>query len=198
MNALYTEELVQVLGGGGVAVIPTDTIYGIVALASDVGAVERIFTLKKRSPNKPVIILCASADDLERFNVSKQLRDAAEEYWPGPVSIKLDSREEKFEHLQRTTDTLAFRVPGIKDLRELLEKTGPLVAPSANHEGHPPARSMSEARAYFGKSVECYIDGGIATNDLPSTVIKLSRSGIVSLVRQGAVRVDQKTGKVVE
>src|SRR5204863_149383 len=68
--------------------------------------------------------------------------------------------EEKFEYLHRGTNTLALRLPKDESLQNLLKKTGPLIAPSANVEGLPPAKNITDAKKYFGDGVDLYIDGG--------------------------------------
>ncbi|MBI2888607.1 MAG: threonylcarbamoyl-AMP synthase [Candidatus Liptonbacteria bacterium] len=164
----------QVLKHGGVAVIPTDTIYGIVGSALKVETVARIYRLRKRNLRKPMIVLIASLRELARFGVrvspaiTRFLRGA----WPGRVSVALPVRDKKWEYLHRGTEYVAFRVPLKKALRELLIKTGPLVAPSANLEGKPPAKALCEAKEYFGTKVDCYVDGGELVRK-PSTLVKV-------------------------
>ncbi len=166
--------LIKILNVGGVAVIPTDTIYGIVGSALKPEIVARIYRLRKRSVKKPMIVLIASIQELGRFGVrlspavTRFLRGA----WPGRVSVALPMPGKKWEYLHRGTRYIAFRVPLKKALRELLAKTGPLVAPSANLEGKPPAKTTHEARKYFGAKVDCYVDGGELVRR-PSTLVKV-------------------------
>ncbi len=170
--------LVDILRRGGVAVILTDTIYGVVGSALSEKTVSRIYRLKGRNKKKPFIILISGPKELERFGVklapkeraflsrSWPLRQASLDHTRGkqgrrrPVSVILPVPHQKFEYLHRGTRTLAFRVPGPAILRALLRKTGPLVAPSANPEGSPPARSIRDAEEYFGPRVDLYVDGG--------------------------------------
>ncbi|MBI5139824.1 Sua5/YciO/YrdC/YwlC family protein, partial [Candidatus Nomurabacteria bacterium] len=120
-------------------------------------------------------------------------RATLEKYWPpylakgGEVeatSIVIDCPNPSFSYLSRGTKTLAFRVPGVQALRDLLLKTGPLVAPSANLEGLPPAQSVDEARKYFREGgVDLYLDGGNILKS-PSKVVRLHLNGSVSVLRQ--------------
>lgn len=173
---------------GGVGVLPTDTLYGIVASALDEAAVERVYTLKGRTPAKPCIVLIASTDDLGLFGVALTDTQAgvAAKYWPGPVSIALPCGSGVGEYLHRGTHTLAFRIPKDEALREFLKIAGPLIAPSANPEGLPPATNLDEAKNYFGDRVDFYIDGGVRRGD-PSTIITFGESGEVVVLRQGRV-----------
>lgn len=161
-------------------VLATDTIYGIVGRAHDRTAVERIYKLKGRSPDKPMIILIGSVEDLELFGVRADGVNLAD-HWPGPVSIILPCDRDDLEYLHRGTKTLAFRLPDKPALRDLLSKTGPLVAPSANPEGHPPARNVEEAKAYFGDQVSIYVGGEVTGS--PSKLIKIDESGNVTVLR---------------
>lgn len=151
----------------------TDTIYGLVGHALNQNAVERIYALKRRRPDKPFIILIAEYADLDLFAVelSPRMRARLEEFWPGPVSVILPCPHQHLEYLHRGTQTLAFRMPAKEGLRSLIAQAGPLAAPSANHEGRPPARNIDEARGYFGDSAGFYLEG--ETTNRPSRLIQI-------------------------
>ncbi|OGI94965.1 threonylcarbamoyl-AMP synthase [Candidatus Nomurabacteria bacterium RIFCSPLOWO2_01_FULL_40_18] len=176
--------LQKVLKNNGVAVMPTDTIYGIVGLAQSEFVVNRIYELRKRAPSKPCIILVGDESELEKFSIilSEKQKTAIKKYWPGPVSIVLDCPDEELEYLHRGTKTLAFRVPASAGLQALLKETGPLIAPSANLEARPPSETIAEAKKYFGDKVDLYVDGGTIKGS-PSKVIKLSKDGSVEILR---------------
>lgn len=153
---------VEMLKEGGIGVIPTDTIYGVVGSALNKKTVERIYDIRNRNRRKPMIVLVGSYSDLKRFNVrlNTRIKKVLNRLWPGKVSIVLKCQNKKFAYLHRGTKTLAFRLPGKKSLRALIEKVGPLVAPSANPEGKSPAKTVRAAKRYFGKRVDFYLDGG--------------------------------------
>jgi L-threonylcarbamoyladenylate synthase len=167
------DSIANILLDGGVGIIPTDTLYGIVGSALNADAVERIYKLKKRNKKKPLIVLIPEIDTLEQFGVvlSESLRKQLSAYWPGPYSVILPVIDEQFDYLSCGSDTIAFRVPDKQDLIELLRATGPLVAPSANTEGNPPAEHIGAAKKYFGSDVDFYVDGG-ELNNKPSTVLE--------------------------
>lgn len=188
------DNIVDVLKNGGVGVLPTDTLYGLVGSALNERAVERIYDIKKRDKTKKTIILISSKKYLKLFKIKPdgRTRKFLNKVWPNPVSVVLAlSQDEAFNkgiaYLHRNSDTLAFRVPKSKWLRKLLKKTGPLVAPSANPEGLPPAENTEQARAYFGEAVDFYIDGGELKGQ-PSTIIKLDEKGF-EIRRQGAIKI---------
>jgi tRNA threonylcarbamoyl adenosine modification protein (Sua5/YciO/YrdC/YwlC family) len=182
---------VGILHGGGVVVLPTDTVYGIVASAFDPRAVERVFHLRQRDMCKAVIVLISDQEELQRFSIplDEQAGTFLRSVWPGKVSVVLPTTEPaRWTHLHRGTDCIAFRVPADPTLRSFLNQTGPLIAPSANVSSQPCATTVEEARAYFGDHVDHYIDGGTLTG-APSTLVRWTPEG-VEILRQGAVLLD--------
>lgn len=172
---LMESQIINFLKNGGIAVIPTDTIYGIVGSALNQKTVERIYKLRIRTSEKPFIILISTLDDLEKFDVklTKKQREFLEKNWPNPVSVVL----------QIGAKSLAFRMPKSDNLLKLLKQTGPLVAPSANLEGEKPSETIIEAKKYFGNKVFYKDDGEIKST--PSTLIKLKNDGSYIILRQG-------------
>ena len=167
----------KILKGGGVGVIPTDTIYGISGSAFSRKAVKRIYGVKKRSAKSPFIVLIASLGDLKKFGVplDKDTRRFLRKCWPGKVSVILRSRGGK---------SVAFRMPRYPALRKLLKAAGPLVSTSANLSGKAPAATIGEAQAYFGERVDFYVDAG-KMKSLPSTLVEM-KDGKPAVLRPGA------------
>lgn len=180
---------IELLKKGKVGVIPTDTIYGIVGSALNPEVVEKIYQLRKRSSDKPMIILISSLDDLEKFGVklTYKQKEFLQKNWPNPLSVILPVSGEKFKYLHRGTNSLAFRMPKDKKLLEMLRQTGPLVAPSANFESEKPAETAEEAKEYFADQVAFYVKGKIKSK--PSTIIKLNEEGKVDILREGRLRI---------
>lgn len=180
---MKTREIVEILKKGGVGVIPTDTIYGLVGSALSKKAVERIYRVRKREKTKPFIVLISSLKDLKLFGVkvSKKHLKILKTLWlvrPGPVSVILPVRGKKFLYLHRGTSaaggSIAFRLPKGKKLINILKKTGPLVAPSANLAGKLPAFTIRRARMYFGDRVDFYVNRGVLPGR-PSSIIEIKR-----------------------
>jgi len=176
--------IIKILENGGVGVTPTDTLYGLVAQALNKQAVSRVYRLKQRSVHKPFIILISSYEDLAVFGIKmdRNTESLLKKYWPGPVSIILPSTLEKFRYLDRGSEGLAFRLPKKKKLLEILKKTGPLVAPTANPENKRPARNIGQAKKYFGNKVDFYLGGG-TLNSKPSSLIRI-KGGNVEILRK--------------
>lgn len=176
------EHAIAMIDEGGVGVLPTDTIYGLVASAFNVDAIDRIYDLKQRNPNKPLIVLISDISQLEQFGVivSDALIAKLETYWPGPYSVILPTEDEQFEYIHRGTNSIAFRLPDNEQLLEVINAVGPIVAPSANVEGMLPAGTAQEARSYFGTDVDFYV-GGDELRGNPSTIISFDGKEVAIL-----------------
>lgn len=159
-------EIVQILQAGGVGVLRTDTLYGVVASVLHEDAVERVYGLRRRDSHKACIILAADISQLPEV-ASEVLRNFMTAQWPGPVSVVISAPDAP-KYLKRDGEGLAFRIPADEELRKLLELTGPLIAPSANLQGKEPAKSITEAKRYFGDTVDFYIDSGEVVDTKPS------------------------------
>lgn len=168
---------------GNIAVIPTDTVYGVVARAHDRDAVAVLYALKHRE-HKPGTLVAASIDQLVELGFKKRYLSAVEQFWPGAVSVITQCGQE-LEYIHQGLGSVAVRIPNDSWLQSLLKETGPLLTSSANQPGEPPATTIAEAKAYFGDDVKWYEDGGIVNRE-PSTVIRVIDDAI-EIVRLGAV-----------
>lgn len=166
----------------------TDTIYGLVGSALNSKTVERIYRLRQRDKNKPLIILIGSLKDLLTFGINPNAyqKGILKKLWPGKVSVVFPCTKEKFRYLHRGGKTLSFRLPANKGLRDLLTVVGPLVAPSANPQGLKPASDIKEAKRYFGAKI-FYNDSGRLSSQ-PSTLIQIKNNKTV-ILRLGAVKI---------
>jgi len=183
------KRIAEILKNGGIGVLPTDTIYGLVGSAQNQKTIRRIYGLRKRDFRKPLIILISSLKDLKLFSVklSTKTKRLFNKLWPGKVSVILPCPSKKFSYLHRGTKTLAFRLPREKFLREFLKMSGPLVAPSANLQGLPSASTIKEAKKYFGAKVDFYVNVG-KLNSAPSTLISV-RNGKITVLKEGVAKI---------
>jgi L-threonylcarbamoyladenylate synthase len=170
---------------GGVAVLPTDTLYGLVGSARRPATVERIYHLRQRDQDKPLIVLIGDVSDLYQLigPQDQRMQELIEGVWPGPVSLIFACQKPELSYLHRNKSGISFRLPAKPELRALLRQTGPLVAPSANPQGQEPAYTIAEARAYFGDDVDAYVDGG-QLKGAPSALVDLT-SGQPRVLRPG-------------
>lgn len=178
-------ECIAVLNRGGLAVIPTDTVYGLVCRASDQAAVKRLYDTKRRG-NNPGPIIASSIDQLVDLGIKRRYLTAVSQYWPNPISIEIPH---DLDYLHQGTGRQAFRVVDIT-LKRLLDVTGPLLTTSANQTKQPTSTTIAEARKYFGDKVDFYLDGG--TLDGPSSTLIRVIDDAVEVIRQGEVKVNEK------
>lgn len=183
-NGVNRTEFEKILKNNGIGVLATDTIYGLVGSALSKKAVKRIYKVKQRRGNKPFIILITSFKDLEFFDIklSRRVLKLWQKIIPFGVSVILPCPSKKFYYLHRGSNSLAFRIPKNSQFKKILSKVGPLVAPSANLEGMPPAETISEAKKYFGdkvyperdRKIDFYNDEG-RIKGKPSIIMELKR-----------------------
>lgn len=188
-STLDDPELIALLRNGAVGVLPTDTVYGLVAIASNKQAVERMYALKRRE-KKPGPTIAASVEQLRSLGLANTQLQYVEKYWPAPLSIILSSGAE-LHYITQGVGESPFRVVDDAELRAFLEQTGPLVTSSANQPGEPVATTVQEAKAYFGDQVDFYVDGGQLVNRAPSTIARLQGDAI-EVLRQGAFYFEDK------
>lgn len=183
MNIVAFDEAAERLQRGEIGVIPTDTVYGVVACAASQSATKRLYELKKRE-HKPGTLIAANIGQLIDLGVSESEINKVKQWWPNPVSAIL--AVQGHEYLHQGVGSLAMRVVADAQVRELLEQTGPLITSSANQPGQPPATTIQEALDYFGDTVDFYADGGTISDKQPSTIIRPTDQGI-EVLRQGSV-----------
>jgi L-threonylcarbamoyladenylate synthase len=172
MKAVSPQEAVASLRSGKVALVPTETVVGLVATES---ALPRMREIKGRDANKPIALLCSSAEEAFELaaNVPPLARDLAELYWPGPLTLVLDLP---------SGGTIGVRVPAGNAVQDLLEAHGaPLYATSANLSGEPATAAPDEVDPRVLEAVDVVIKGETGTGEA-SAVVDLSK-GKVQLVR---------------
>jgi tRNA threonylcarbamoyl adenosine modification protein (Sua5/YciO/YrdC/YwlC family) len=180
---------VAALERGGLAVIPTDTVYGVVAAADRVDAVERIFALKERATSKSLQLLVEQEDAIEIYgHPSREARRLASRYWPGPLTIVVRASE-RAPNSVLSGLTIGLRMPDHAIALEIIRSTGPLAASSANRSGEPTPGSLVEIRSTFGSAIDVYVDGGTIVGRA-STVVDVTRPDPVVL-REGAIAADE-------
>lgn len=169
------ERIVQIIKQAGTVVLPTDTIYGIHASIFLPRAIKRVYKLKGREEKNPFIILINKIEDIESLgiNISDNIKIFLKKIWPGKVSVVFN-------------ESLAFRMPKNKFLRNIISKTGPIISTSVNTSGKNPARNINDAYRYFGDKIDLYIDAG-KRDSAPSTLIEI-KNGKIEILRQGSIK----------
>lgn len=179
---------VQALSGGGLVVLPTDTVYGLGADAFNEFAVQSLLDAKGRDRQMPPPVLFSKIEVLDALavDVSAPARKLAEVFWPGGLTIIFRAQPSLAWDLGETRGTVALRIPDHPVTLQLLQRTGPLAVSSANKTGQPPAVSVTQAQEQLGDAVRVYLDGGQAQLGLPSTIIDATSSEL-RVVRFGAL-----------
>ena len=146
---LGTDDLSSKLKNGSLALFPTDTLP---ALCSYPKFSKKIWTIKKRPLNKPLILMGGCLEDLFKLVHPCAKEDGlklAKIYWPGALTIVMPTIGNFAENLNENSNSIGFRVPALKLARELLIQTGPLATTSANISGESPAKDALEASIQF-------------------------------------------------
>lgn len=185
------ERAAKALLGGGLVVLPTETVYGLAALASDPAATRALFARKGRGADVPVAVLCADAGQalaLAADDVPAPAAELAAAHWPGPLTMVLRRRPGLGWALGEPTDTIGLRCPAHDLVRALAARVGPLATTSANRHGMPTPSSASEAAAQLLGEVDLVLDGGMLSGT-PSTVVDLTGPE-PRVLRQGPVHID--------
>ena len=164
-------DLKALLGRGGVAAIPTETFYGLAADPANPDGIRRILEAKGREEDKPLPVVFASREQLERLGVDCAAANLERWFaiWPAPLTVVLHLRAPVAA--SRGSASLGVRVPALPDLVRLLEATGPLTATSANLSGQPPLSDPDRVAAAFEGKLDVLIDGGRTPGGKPSTVL---------------------------
>ncbi len=182
MNDL--ERVTEALLDGQVVILPTDTVYGLVACATNASAVAKIFELKQRPIDSAIAVLFADLDQVTRYvELNKAGQVLAKKFWPGPLTI-VAKRIDQLAIAAGTNDTLGVRCPDDKFLCNVASQVGPLAASSANLHGHPPAANKQALQKMFN-TVNVVVDDG-PRHGAASTVLSLLGDEL-EIIRHGPI-----------
>lgn len=187
------DSAVSELRSGNLVAIPTETVYGLAAIASNRLAISKIFSLKGRPTNHPLILHIAEIGDLEVWakNISTSAMNLAKTFWPGPLTLVLDRTSKVSVEVTGGRETVAIRCPSHPVTRELLKKlSDAVVAPSANRFGRVSPTCAQHVLDDLGVDAPLILDGGECTIGLESTIIDCS-SEPFQLLRSGAITASQ-------
>lgn len=193
-DGLFEDSIIQaarILSQGGVVAFPTETYYGLAADPDNEEALERLFFIKKRPLQKPVLLLIHDLSLLASLvsTIPEAYEPLIERYWPGPLTLIFPARPDLSPFLTAGTETVGIRIsphPLALALGKVFGKA--MTATSANLSGNSPAQFASEILSSFGKNVDYVLDGGRSPAGQCSTIIGL-RNNALCLLRSGAVAV---------
>ncbi|MBI5840821.1 MAG: threonylcarbamoyl-AMP synthase [Chloroflexi bacterium] len=181
----------ETLRSGGLVAFPTDTVYGLGALAFDGKAVESIYIAKDRPFEKAIPILIGDTDDLPKVtsSIPDMARKLAARFWPGPLTLVLPKKQTLPESVS-ATDTVAVRVPGHEVARALLRAAGPMAVTSANISGRSNPSTAEEVLTQLGGRIALIIDGGNTPGGIPSTLVDCTGDKL-QILRAGPITLDE-------
>ncbi|MDR1333916.1 MAG: threonylcarbamoyl-AMP synthase [Holosporaceae bacterium] len=189
------------LKNDGVVVLPTETVYGLAANALSPKAVEKIFEIKGRPLNDPLILHVLNSSWIEQYahveNYLNRIKKITSRFWPGPITIVLPKKDIIPDIVTAGHNTVAIRCPKHPICQEVLRITQfPLAAPSANPFGYVSPTSAGQVRQTLGNKVNIIIDGGQCSVGLESTILDITQK-TPKILRPGAITADE-IAKVLE
>ena len=189
-RAAGISEATEALRKGELAVLPTDTVYGVGADAFSPEAVTTLLAAKGRGRQMPPPVLVGSRRAALALieDVNASANDLIDEFWPGGLTLVFRSARSLVWDLGDTKGTVAVRMPMQPVALDLLREAGPLAVSSANLTGSPPAATADDAEAQLGAAVSVYLDDGPCTADVPSTIVDLT-GPVARLLRRGVIPV---------
>lgn len=185
----------EILKKGGLAAIPTETVYGLAADALNGAAVAKIFAAKGRPMDNPLIVHVAEFEDIERFALVREIPEAAKKlakvFWPGPLTIIMKKGGVIPDEVSAGLDTVAIRLPSHPSARAIIKAADtPLAAPSANLSGSPSPTTAQHVMNDMDGKIDAVFDGGACGVGVESTVITLAQ-GTPRLLRPGKVTLEE-------
>ena len=191
---------VALLREGRLVAFPTETVYGLGADATNSESLARLYAVKRRPTDHPVIVhLSAQAglDDWAR-QISQSARDLAAAFWPGPLTLVLQADAQVSRRATGGLDTVGLRVPSHPMARELLDEFGGgVAAPSANRFGRVSPTTAAAVRSDLGDDVDLVLDGGVCAVGVESTIVDCT-GAVARVLRPGAVTIDEISGVIGE
>ena len=179
----------QILRAGGLVAFPTETVYGLGADASSEKAVARLYAVKRRPADHPVIVHFASTDAALGWasEIPDAARQLARKFWPGPLTLILKRSPAAKDFVTGGQPSVGLRVPSHPVAQQLLKEFGgAIAAPSANRFGHVSPTTAAHVREDLGNDVELVLEGGPSEVGIESTIVDLS-GGAAVLLRPGHV-----------
>ena len=167
----------EILKNGGLVAIPTETVYGLGANGLDENAVKKIFEVKGRPQDNPLILHIAGPEQIEEFahHIPQAAYDLAERFWPGPLTLILPARDFIPKRTTGGLDTVGLRCPDCDITREIIRLAGvPVAAPSANISGKPSTTTAQHVRNDHDGKIELIVDGGACRVGVESTIVDLT------------------------
>lgn len=182
------KKIISLFKNGKIIIFPTDTVYGIGCILND-KTIQQLYKIKKRSKNKPTLILAASFNQAKKYAYfNPKAKRIAKKFWPAPLTLILKAKENVPKMIQGRGGTIAIRVPKQKLLQKILSNLKePILAPSANFSGKKTPTTSSEIDKNLIKLVD-YVVTEKNSGTKPSTIIDISGKKL-KLIRLGQIKI---------
>lgn len=171
---------------GKVICFPTDTVYGLGAMIDDVEAIDKIFEIKGRDFIKPLANLIGEIKSMDMYivNLPVFIEDIINKYWPGPLTIIFEKKEEV--KIKNNFKTISFRMPNSSISLPILKKFGPFATTSVNKSGEKEISNLKEIEDHFASVIDYLIIDEAILSNIPSTVIDITK-GKIEVLRKGVI-----------
>ena len=184
------EKTFQVIENGGIAIFPTDTVYGMGCNPYNVNAVEKIYEIKSREKIKPLPVLAYSLDTVKQIAcIDAFTEKIIKKYWPGPLTLILELTDKKLKKSLKLDNKIAVRIPDSKCTLKLLKKCGLLVGTSSNISGNPSSTDPKECLKNI-INYDIFLNGGTITSKGESTIIEIENEEI-KIIREGVLKKEE-------
>lgn len=191
LNQSEIEKAAEVLRNGEILAFPTETVYGVGVVYDNESAFKKLVNLKKRPPNKPFALMCASLEEALRYvDISEKSKKVMERFLPGELTVLVNAKKNLPSWVTLGTNVIGIRVPDdkyIRDLFHLLRK--PCLVTSANRSGEPTSKYYEDTLRIFDGECAAIVKGE-CNSLIPTTIINLTNEDSISLVREGPISFD--------
>ncbi len=173
---------------GGIVAYPTETVYGLGVDPHNHNALQRVFAIKGRSPDRPVLLLIHDRADLNLLasGIPRMAIHLMDRFWPGPLTLILPAREGLSDYITSGSGTIAVRQASPGPAADLVRATGPITSTSANRSNHPPATASREAAGLLTEEDGLILEGHCDPDALPSTLVD-TLGEHPTIIRHGAI-----------
>lgn len=185
------DKIIEVMAKGGLAIVPTDTVYGIIADATNYETIKKVYEVKKRTFAKPLIIMVSSFEMLSEYvlEMSSLEKELVRRYWPGNLTILFHKNEKVNDLITNNSNLVGIRLPDNEELRKVIGALGkPLISTSANVSNYETITNVNMLDKEMVKNIDYIYDGGDVVNT-SSTIIKVVNEKIY-ILREGELALD--------
>ncbi|HAN09093.1 MAG TPA: threonylcarbamoyl-AMP synthase [Clostridiales bacterium] len=193
LNTYDIDNISTMLEQGRIVVFPTETVYGMACNGCNIESVKKIYHIKRREYEKPMMILIGNMGDLYKYIdiVEENTKKLIEKFWPGPLSLILKKSNLIPDYITNGSDKVCIRYTSNKVAQLIINKCDfPVVVTSANISNYENCQKLEQIVAQFKMNVDLYIEGGPIERNIPSTIVEVDKNEI-KLIREGVIKEEE-------